>query len=180
MSKNAITVIDQERIDLFKDLASKAENENEYCITLNINIFNDFISDHESLIEINSELTKREQKYKKELEHFVSGSHAVSSYNEIKKLKAENAALRKQSEWISVDITNIKIGSKLSYRNGKDSIVFDISDIVNDGINGGISQCRIWANITGAKGIYHTYRKDGVSHYEPGYDIVKITPPKGE
>lgn len=99
---------------------------------------------------------------------------------ELESLQAENAELRKQSEWISVDITNIKIGSKLSYRNGKDSIVFDISDIVNDGINGGISQCRIWANITGAKGIYHTYRKDGVSHYESGYDIVKITPPKGE
>lgn len=65
--KNAITVIDQERIDLFKELASKAENENEYCITLNLNIFNDFISDHESLIEINAELTKREQKHKSSL-----------------------------------------------------------------------------------------------------------------
>jgi hypothetical protein len=99
---------------------------------------------------------------------------------EIKKLQAENAELKKQGQWISVDITDVKIGSILTYRNGKDSIVYDVSDAVNDGINGGVAQCRIWANVIGGKGVYHTYRKDGVSHYESGYDIVKITPPEGE
>ena len=105
----------------------------------------------------------------------------VDGYDiEIKKLQAENAELKKQSKWISVDITDVKIGSKLTYRNGKDSIVYDVSDVVNDGINGGVAQCRIWANVIGGKGVYHTYRKDGVSHYESGYDIVKIKPTEGE
>jgi len=104
----------------------------------------------------------------------------IYGMHEIKKLQAENAELKKQIQWISVDITDVKIGSVLTYRNGKKSTVIDISDVVNDGIIGGVAQCRVWANVIGGKGVYHTYRKDGVSHYESGYDIVKITPPEGE
>lgn len=63
MSKNAITVIDQELID---DAKSTINLDDDTCDRARVSTgtLKDLISMCEDLIEINAELTKRGQKYK--------------------------------------------------------------------------------------------------------------------
>lgn len=70
MTKNAITVIDQELVDKFSLMVSTKEDHESIGVTAG-ELF-ELIDMSKDLIEINAELTKREQKYKKALRLFIS------------------------------------------------------------------------------------------------------------
>lgn len=83
--------VNQERIDKFKDLVSKAEDKGEWFITINLDVFNDFISDHEALIKENAELYDKLMERESEIREFIAENAKLKNKLAIKSLRKHEA-----------------------------------------------------------------------------------------
>jgi len=78
-----------------------------------------------------------------------------------------------------IDINDISIGDKITYRDGAVGEVFQIVEKVYDGINHSHEEnilytARFFVKIGNGGERYYTHRKDGVCTLEPSGDIVSI------
>ena len=76
--KNAITVIDQELIDYIEDVIESKSIDVGMVAVCRFRL-DELLSMAKDLIEINAELTKREQKYKRILRKFRDNPEHISS-----------------------------------------------------------------------------------------------------
>ena len=76
--KNAITVIDQELIDYIEN-AIKSKSIDVGMVAVSRVVLDEILSMAKDLIEINAEITKREQKYKRILRKYRDNPEHISS-----------------------------------------------------------------------------------------------------
>ena len=110
----------------------------------------------------------------------VSGKGYYMPLSEYLKQQDKITDLEQQlkQQWVSVDITDIRIDSVVKLRSGDTGVVFGIYDVITDSVNGGVAAARFFIRFDNNKGEqYHTHRKDGVSYAKARGDIIEIKPP---
>lgn len=88
-------------------------------------------------------------------------------------------AVQPAPERVTVHIKDIKIGTRVKFRDGKTGEVFKICEVVIDGVNFPCDEkipakSRLFIKIDNGGERYYTYRSDGISDLDPFADIILI------